>query len=153
MPRHFLLVLLLLVCLGIAEFAALWAFSAFSKKTPQQKLAALQEEVRPKGGEVFQTVLLGKPVTFLLLDCSVFLIDAAGDAIQRTKVLSPGFYFGLDVCTNQSIAVEGEFVQVYLANRAIGAGGGNTSGGNYRSKDGVTWEKKTGKVWAAVNGA
>jgi hypothetical protein len=152
MPRNFLPALLMMVGVGVAAFAALWAYSVFwSKTSPRQRLAALQKEVKPKGGEVFQTVLMGKPVAFLLLDCAVFLLDTTGEDVKRNKVLTPGFYFWLDVCTGQSISAEGEYVNVFLANRAIGAGGGNTTGGSYRSKDGITWEKKTEKGWQQVD--
>src|SRR6266478_932840 len=109
MFRSFLINLLILDCVGVAAFAALWAHSAFSKTTPEQKLAALQKEVKPKGGEIFQTVLMGKPLVFLLLDCAVFLLDASGEEIKRNRVLSAGFYFGLDVCTDQKIDADGEF--------------------------------------------
>ena len=46
-----------------------------------------------------------------------------------------------------------DYLYVYLANRAIGAGGGNTSGGNYRTKDGLTWEKRMDRGWEAVETA
>ena len=149
MVRPFLLNLLMMFSVGAIAFAALWTYTIMSKTTPEQKLATFQKEVRPKGGQIFRTILIGKPVVFLLLDCSVFVLDATGEEIKQNKVLSPGFYFGLDVCTDQSISTEGEYVKVYLANRAIGAGGGNTSGGYYRSKDGLTWEKQNGNTWSA----
>ena len=142
-----------MVGVGVAAFAALWAYSVLGKPSADAKLAALQKEVTPKGGKVFKTTLQGKPAAFLLLDCSVFVLDTKGEKVERSKVLSPGFYFWIDTCTDQSISVEGEFVNVYLANRAFGASGGNTSGGNYRSKDGVTWQKKTDKGWRAVEEA
>jgi len=153
MFRHFVIGLLMMAGAGVAAFLGLWAYSLSNRSTPEQKLAALEKEVKPKGGEIFQTVLAGRPMVFLMLECSVYIIDASGEEIKKDKVLSPGFYFGLDVCTDQSISAEGEFVKVYLANRAIGAGGGNTSGGNYRSKDGMKWEKKTDKGWRPVDEA
>ena len=138
---------------GVAAFVVLWAYEAFGKPTLDQRLAALEKEVKPKGGQIFQTTLAGKPLAFLLLDCSLYRLEVTNEEIKRNKVLSPGFYFWLDVCTDQSIVKEGEFVKVYLANRAIGAGGGNTSGGAYRSKDGSIWEKKTGDAWLPVDKA
>lgn len=145
---------LFILIFGVGILLWMGASYLFRKRSPQEKLAALQEEVAPKGGEVFQTTLQGKPVAFLLIDCDVFLLDPnQEDGVGRTKVLQPGFYPWFKVCTGQSIKVEGPYVVVYLANRAIGAGGGNTSGGLYRSKDGVKWEKETSKGWRPVEEA
>ena len=113
-------------------------------------LAKLQKEVRPKGSEVFQTLIGGQPKAFLLLECKVYLLDTADKAIRREKVLEPGFYLGFTACTGQTIKTEGEYVMVYLAQQAVGAGGGNAGGGNYRSKDGRNWEKHTEKGWLPV---
>ncbi len=96
---------------------------------------------------------MGKPVAFLLLNCSVYLLDTTGRKIRRTKVLSPGFYLGFTTCMEESISAEGGFVKVYLANRALGAGGGNTSGGHYRSQDGLVWEKLMDRGWVGVEEA
>ena len=153
MIRTLLTQLSILVMIGLAVGLSLWVRETLMRKTPAQNIQRLESEVQGKGGRVFQTVLQGKPAVFLLLDCEVFLIDASGKEVTRTKVLSTGFYFGLTSCTNQSIHMDGEYVFVDLANIAIGAGGGNTSGGSYRSKDGVMWEKSTEKGWRAVDEA
>ena len=153
MNRPFLVSVAIMTAIGFASFAAFWAYAEFSKTTPARRIAALQKEVQPKGGIVFETALPGKPTTFLVLDCAVYILDASKEGdVARTKVVRTGFYFGLDTCTDQSIKAEGEYIIVYLANRAIGAGGGNTSGGNYRSKDGVNWEKYVNKGWKPVVG-
>jgi hypothetical protein len=145
---------LLILLLGAGVLLWLGASYLFRKKTPEEKLTSLQKEVAPKGGEVFRTTLKGKPVAFLLIDCELFLLDPTKeDGVGRTKVLQPGFYPWFKACTGQSIKVEGKYVMVYLANRAIGAGGGNTSGGMYRSEDGLTWEKETSKGWKPVEEA
>jgi len=120
-------------------------FFLYRRRTPEQKLKDLEWD-----GTVFQTHLQGKPVAFLVSNCSVYLLDQSGRKVKRTKVLKPGFYLGFTTCTGQSIRAEGEFVLVTLENRAIGAGGGNTSGGFYRSRDGITWEKKMGDVWDVI---
>jgi hypothetical protein len=120
-------------------------FFLYRRRTPEQKLKDLEWD-----GTVFQTHLQGKPVAFLVSNCSVYLLDPSGRKVKRTKVLKPGFYLGFTTCTGQSIRAEGEFVLVTLENRAIGAGGGNTSGGFYRSRDGITWEKKMGDVWDVI---
>ena len=150
MVRTLLTQLAILVAIGTAIVLALWVREILLRQTPAEKLTALAAEVKPKGGQIFQTVLQGKPLVFLLLDCKVFLVDASGKEVTRTKVLSTGFYFWLDGCTGQSIKADGGFVSVYLANLAIGAGGGNTSGGSYRTEDGLNWEKSTEKGWRPV---
>jgi len=138
------------IAAGLVIFAS---YSFFRKRSPAEQLAALQKEVGPKGGVIFQTQLQGKNTAFLLMNCEVFVLDLTQDKVKRTKVLTTGFYLGFTSCTGQSIAAEGGYVIAHLANRAIGAGGGNTSGGNYRSKDGLKWEKKTDKGWRAVEDA
>lgn len=120
-------------------------FFLLRKRSPEQKLRELERE-----GTVFQTRLQGRPVAFLVSNCSVYLLDPSGRKVKRTKVLKPGFYLGFTTCLGQSIRAEGEFVLVTLENRAIGAGGGNTSGGFYRSRDGITWEKKMGEGWDVI---
>lgn len=153
MSRAALTQLTIFLSIGVIVVAAFWVRELASRRTPARRLKALEAEVKPKGGQVFQTVLRGTPVNFLLLNCRVYVIDAGGRELTRTKVLSPGFYFGLDVCTAQSIGIQGEYVEVFLSNRAIGAGGGNTSGGAYRSKDGRTWEKQTKRGWLPLDEA
>jgi hypothetical protein len=120
-------------------------FFLFRRRGPEQRLKELEKE-----GTVFQTQLQGKPVAFLVSNCSVYLLDASGRKVKRTKVLKPDFYLGFTTCLGQSIRADGEFVLVTLENRALGAGGGNTSGGFYRSRDGVTWEKKLGEQWDVI---
>lgn len=122
--------------------------------TLQEKLAALEEEVRPRGGIVFRAALQGQPKAFLLLDCKLYLLQAAGSGeVARTPVLQPGFYPWFTACTGQSIRLDAGQLRVELGNRALGAGGGNTSGGTYRSLDGLAWEKHTPRGWLAVERA
>ena len=142
---------LLIAIVAVLVVAASYTF--FRKKSPEDLLAVFQKEMEPKGGTVFQTMLEGKNTAFLLLNCEVFLLDVADGKVKREKVLKPGFYLGFTACTDQSISAEGGYALANLANRAIGAGGGNTSGGAYRSKDGRVWEKKTSKGWRPVDEA
>jgi hypothetical protein len=138
------------VAVALVAFAS---YSLFRKQSPEEKLEALRKEVAPKGGELFQTELAGKSIAFLLIDCQVFVLDPSGEKVKRTKVLKTGFYLGWTACMEQSIKAEGGYIIAYLSNRAIGAGGGNTSGGTYRSKDGFQWEKKMAKGWLPVDEA
>lgn len=147
--------------LRLALLAALVAAAAITtvalmRRAPtlQEKLTALEDEVRPRGGIVFRAVLQGQPRAFLLLDCKLYLLEATtSEALARTPVLRPGFYPWFTACTGQSIRLDAGHLRVELGNRALGAGGGNTSGGAYRSLDGLAWEKHTPRGWRAVDQA
>ncbi|MBM3756351.1 MAG: hypothetical protein FJW38_20465 [Acidobacteria bacterium] len=102
---------------------------------------------------MFRTTLHGKPLAFLLDKCTLYLLDVTDAEIKRREVLSTSFYFFLASCSKQTIEQQGEYVRVHLYARAIGAGGGNTTGGDFRSKDGLTWEKLDGVSWIPVEGA
>ncbi|MBI1356940.1 MAG: hypothetical protein GC160_21580 [Acidobacteria bacterium] len=147
MPRALLVVLVVALLLAAA------AYWALRKRTPAEQLAALRQEVEPQGGVVFETELEGRPVAFLAMSCEVYLLDTSGRKVQRTRVLKTGFYLFPTVCLGQSIRFEDGYVLALLENRAIGAGGGNTSGGSYRSKDGSHWEKWTKQGWLPVEEA
>ena len=140
-----------LLLLALLLLAGVPAYFSMRELSPEEKLLLLQKKVEPQGGVVLQTELQGKKMNFLLLDCELFLLDSSGKEIDQTKVLRAGFYFWLTGCTGQSIRREGEYLMVNLENRAIGAGGGNTTGGLYRSKDGVDWEKRFGGKWRPVD--
>ena len=143
-------ILVFLALLAVA--AGLWV--AFRRqKTPDEVLDAFGKEMEPKGGRLFRAELRDRKLAFLMLDCKVYLLTVANGKVKQEKVLRTGFYFGLTVCTGQSMRMESGFVIAELSNRAIGAGGGNTSGGTYRSTDGVQWEKNTNKGWRNVDDA
>ena len=146
MKRGLVVVLAVLVAMA----AAYWLFR---KKTPVEHLAALEREVGPRGGVVLEAELEGGRVALLAVDCQVFRLDLSGRKVRRTRVLKTGFYLFPTVCLSQSLRVEDGYVVAYLENRAIGAGGGNTSGGTYRSLDGVRWEKYAKDGWLPVEEA
>ena len=142
----------ILIALGsvIAIGMTFWSCSYFRKKTPAEKLEALRKELG--SGEVFETDLGGKHLAFLLDDCKVYLLDASGDGdkVARTLVLKPGRVLWFTGCMDTKMWVEDGYLRVYLLNRQFGAGGGNASGGDYRSKDGVKWEKQARDGWYPV---
>lgn len=125
----------------------------FRERTPQEKLAAYKKEISAEGGEIFETNLRGKPVAFLLQACKVYLLDTSGKKVTRQKVVETGFYLWFTGCMGQSIYARDGYVYAKLSNRAFGAGGGNASGGLYRSQDGVHWEKEMNKGWLPVEEA
>jgi hypothetical protein len=145
------------ILIGLAAVIALAvvfaSYSFFRKRSPAEKLAALQKEVKKDAGVVFETDIDGKHLAFLLVSCKVYLLDASGDKVERTKVLRTGFNWWFTPCMEQKIWAEGGYVMVFLSNQALGAGGGNATGGHYRSKDGVKWEKGGGKNWIPVEDA
>ncbi|HEY3739733.1 MAG TPA: hypothetical protein VGL53_07810 [Bryobacteraceae bacterium] len=142
--------ILIVVAVALAAIVVFATYSFFRKRTPAEKLEALRKEVRQDGGVVFETDIASKHLTFLLLSCKVYLLDTSGEKIERTQVLRTGFNLWFTPCMGQKIWTENGFVMVDLENRALGAGGGNTSGGHYRSKDGVKWEKLANKGWFPV---
>lgn len=139
--------------LGVAVVIAAAFFYWSRPRSAAEKLAALEKQERAQGGTLFQTELEGRHLALLLKDCKVFLLDATGKEVKRTLVLKTGFYLWFTGCTGQSIRTEGGFIRVMLRNQAFGAGGGNASGGEYRSRDGLAWEKFTGDRWLAVEKA
>ena len=140
----------LLICFAIvAVFSGLVWYWFFRELTPDQKLARFMKEEGDKG-KFFSTTIDGRPMHFYLKSCKVYLLDLNGDKVKQEKVLEPSFYPWFTVCAEQEMHVEGEYLRVYLRDVAIGAGGGNTGGGEYRSKDGRKWEKHTGKGWRPV---
>lgn len=145
MPR---LILLAVVLAAIA----LAAYLLFRTPGDAERLAKLQKEVGPSG-IVFRTELNGRPLAFLLLGCKVYLLDLSGRKIRREKVLQPGFYPWFTTCIEQTMKLDGKYLRVWLSQTAIGAGGGNIGGGNYRSEDGRHWEKDTPDGWRPVSEA
>jgi len=137
-------------CVAASAAAGLWYFR---KPTAEERMAAYEKAATARGGVIYHTTLLDKHMIFEAESCRVYLLDNSGDEVQRTKVVRSGFYFFLDGCMEQRFSREGEYLHVFLANRAIGAGGGNTSGGDYRTKDGVTWEKRMDRGWENVDTA
>jgi hypothetical protein len=140
----------------VAVAAGIWVVHLLrSQPTPEELLARFSKEMEAKGGKVFQTNWNGQNLAFLQMDCKVYLLDASDrKEVKRTQVLQPGFYLWFTACTGQSMWTEDGYIKASLSNRAIGAGGGNTSGGTYRSKDGRVWEKWTSaKGWLPVEEA
>jgi len=59
----------------------------------------------------------------------------------------------MTACLNDSLSWDGKYVKVYFCARAIGAGGGCTNGGHYRSRTGARpWQisLNSGQDWAAL---
>jgi hypothetical protein len=113
-------------------------------RTDAERLERFEEKSK---GSVYRIELGGKPVAFLLMDCKVYLLTVADKEVVQDKVLETEFYPWFTVCQRSTLEQDGEFVKVYLAKQAVGAGGGSVGGGNYRSKDGRSWEKKMDEGW------
>ncbi len=137
-------------CVAASAAAGLWYFRT---PTAEERLAAYERAAAARGSVIYHTTLLDRHMVFEAESCRVYLLDNSGAEVKRTKVVRSGFYFFLDGCMEQRFSREGEYLHVFLSNRAIGAGGGNTSGGDYRTKDGVSWEKHVDRGWEAVETA
>jgi len=145
-----LLIVLAVIFAVILLAGAAAYFHFFPILSPAQRLARFKEEVRPKNGTIFETILEGKPTAFLLQDCKLYLLAVTAEAVKKERVLEPDFYLGFTTCTRQEIKLEGEYLKVFLSQQAVGAGGGNAGGGNYRSKNGRDWEKQKDGTWRPV---
>src|SRR5579863_8080324 len=110
MLRNILIGLGVVIALAVV-FAS---YSFFRKKSPTEKLDALRKEVKKDAGVVFETDIGGKHLAFLLVSCKVYLLDAGGDKVERTKVLSTGFNLWFTPCMEQKIWTEGDYVMVFL---------------------------------------
>jgi len=116
-------------------------------------IAACAEAPAPPDAPVTARIdakLAGKDIHLVLHDCKVYRAESAAPKAKRTLVLEPELYPFFTVCSRESLTLESEYVLAMLGRQALGAGGCCASGGNYRSADGVTWEKRDGGKWKAV---
>lgn len=135
---------------GIATFARL----THRAPSAADRWSAFRAEQLSKGGQLVDLVWQETPRTFVLRDCSIALAEMSSDGrIETTRVLKTGFYLVPTACTSQSLHAEETYLVAELHNRAFGAGGGNTTGGTYRSRDGRTWEKRVATGWKSVDEA
>jgi hypothetical protein len=139
--------MLLAICAGLLAVPAKRLLE--KPPTDAERLDRFEEKIKAKGS-VFRIELGGKPVAFLLMDCTVYLLTVANKEVVQDKVLGAGFYPWFTVCQHSTLEQDGEFVKVYLAKQAVGAGGGSVAGGNFRSKDGRSWEKKMDEGWSST---
>lgn len=89
---------------------------------------------------VFRGTLDGEIVHLAVHDCMVFKIDGEEKNMQLTKVLEPKFY-PFSNCQRQFLKAENGAVTVWLGRMAFGAGGCCSTGGTYRTTDGIIWKK------------
>lgn len=119
--------------------------------TAEERLESfIQQQEKAHGHAIFRTTVEGKPLVLLLKSCSVYRLEATPEAVTEHEVLKPGFLLWPTGCTGQRLWRDGAYIFAELINMEFGAGGGNASGGTYRSRNGIDWEKQTGKGWLAV---
>jgi len=88
-----------------------------------------------------------KGVFLGLKDCAIYRSVSQDNVILAwEKSLSKPFY-PLGSCSRSEISVEDDYVHVFLCVLGLGAGGGCSAGGNYRTQDGTTWEKEKAGKW------
>jgi len=92
--------------------------------------------------DLFVGRLAGVDVELLVQDCKVFRVTRGPEqAVTLTEVLAPPPYPFFSSCDRQSMRHEDGTVIAVLGRMAVGAGGCCATGGTWRTRDGVTWEK------------
>jgi hypothetical protein len=114
---------------------------------PSRRSTGLHRQKR--GGLTLETTVAGAKLTLLVANCKVYRLQVKGNRVEEIEVLRTGFLLWFSGCVGQSIRMAEGYIVVELINRELGAGGGNASGGVYRSRDGTDWEKHTRKGWLA----
>jgi hypothetical protein len=113
-----------------------------SKPAPELSAEAIATRDAP-AERVFQGALAGQPVHLLVHDCEVFRVEARGAGeVLWTSVLAPEPYPFFTSCDRQSLSFAGGTLTAILGRQAFGAGGCCASGGTYRTRDGLTWQKQ-----------
>ena len=136
---------------GLALAALLVLQGCRHKPTPEERLESfIKERGASSGNNVFRDTVEGKPLVLLLESCKVYRLEATSEAVTQQEVLRPGFVLWFTACTSQKVWREGQYIFAELINIQVGAGGGNASGGTYRSKNARDWEKQTRKGWLPV---
>lgn len=123
----------------------------FRKATPEERIEKfVQKHSKEYGSTVFRDAVDGKPLVLLLYGCKVYRLEATSETVTKQEVLKPGFLLWPTGCTGQKLWRDGEYIFAELRNLEFGAGGGNASGGTYRSRNGIDWEKWTKTRWLPV---
>ena len=94
----------------------------------------------------------GARIELVLQDCKVYLTAHSKEKFRgRARVLEPEPYPWFTFCERQEISADKRYITATLGRVAFGAGGCCATGGTYRSRDGRSWEKRTGAdTWRPV---
>lgn len=129
------------------------------RPTPEERMESfIQEKVAAGYKTIFRDQVGGKALVLLAEGCKVYRLEASGrdvrgEEVTQSEVLRPGFVLWFTACVSQKLWRDGKYIFAELVNMQVGAGGGNASGGTYRSKNAVGWEKQVGKKWLPVDQA
>jgi hypothetical protein len=123
--------------------------------TAAEKAASASDSIvaiADSAGLVFRGMVNGRALELMVHDCKLFdLSDKPDEAGQRPVRIKPDFYPWPTVCSRQSIEADSALVTVVLGRTGLGAGGCCATGGKWRSRDGVTWEREgPGGAWSLV---
>jgi hypothetical protein len=156
---------------GLVLAAVLVLQGCRHRPTPEERMESfIREKVAAGYKTIFRDQVEGKPLVLLLEGCKVYRLDVTGkdvkgkdvkgkdvkgrdvkgEEVTQSEVLRPGFVLWFTGCVSQKAWREGEYIFAELVNQQVGAGGGNASGGTYRSRNAVDWEKQVGKKWLPV---
>ncbi|MFO1520060.1 MAG: hypothetical protein U1F57_10420 [bacterium] len=136
---------LLLLLLGSTLFASCRSAQDENRLTDLEKAKVLRVQ-NPFGANRVE-VPGAKGVFLGLKDCEVYRSISEDNVIVGwEKALGKPFY-PLGVCSRSEINANGEYANAFLCVLGMGAGGGCSAGGNYRTKDGKNWEKEGKGKW------
>jgi len=98
------------------------------------------------------------PLILGAADCKLYRArydhqDIAGWQVTLAADWGATYPAFMTACLDESLSWDGKYVKVYFCARAIGAGGGCTNGGTYRSRTGARpWQISLdgGKIWAPL---
>lgn len=82
-----------------------------------------------------------------LKDCNVYRSISEDHVIVAWEKALDKPYYPMGVCSRSELYAQGEYAQAFLCVLGMGAGGGCSAGGNYRTRDGQTWEKEIQGKW------
>ena len=99
--------------------------------------------IADSSGRVFRGVVAGHQLAMMVDDCAVTDLATAPDENgRRPVILKPDFYPWPTVCTRESFDADTAWLTVHLGRTGLGAGGYCATGGTYRTRDGLVWERR-----------
>lgn len=82
-----------------------------------------------------------------LKECDVYRSISEGNVIVAWEKALDKPSYPMGVCSRSELHAGGEYARAFLCVLGMGAGGGCSAGGNYRTRDGRAWEKETKGKW------
>jgi hypothetical protein len=135
-------VIVLWLCASLSACDSTIRQNRLSEKE-KEKILRIQNPFGPSRIEVPEV----KGLFLGLKDCGIYRsISESNVIVAWEKALDKPFY-PAGICSRSDLHVQGEYAQAFLCVLGMGAGGGCSAGGNYRTRDGKTWEKEIRGKW------